>query len=156
MCETQNTTYCPYWKVNTTNTNSFTCMSACDSVNKFNLSLLCVTTCNGTAKPFLSQDGINCVSTCSSGYWVNESEAQCVTACSWPNTSYINSTYSSSVKYCTSSCPTGDFLNRADQNCLTSCTYVNSTLTNGNTVCEIQGNITNCPYYRFSGTINIC
>jgi hypothetical protein len=153
VCEAANSTTCPYFK---SNGSAFTCMAACDSINKYNLSDLCVTTCRTTSNSFLSTDGVNCVASCSFGYQIYGSELQCVTVCPWPNALYINTTYSSTINFCSASCPTNDYLNRADQNCVSSCSYLNATLITGNTVCEVADNATNCPYYVANSTWFTC
>jgi len=125
-------------------------MAACDTINKFNLSDLCVTTCFNESRKFLSLDGVNCVSSCSVGYYTVSTEIQCITSCHWPYAFYVNSSFDSSEKRCSASCPSGTFLDRDTLDCVHTCEYLNDTLTGGNTVCEIPGNATNCPFLRFT------
>ena len=143
VCEAANTTTCPYLKRSGV---VYLCMAACDTTNKYNLSGLCVTTCLNETRKFLGSDGVNCVPSCSFGYAVSGSEAQCVSTCSWPNAFYVDQTYHLSEKRCSGSCPANTFLSRSTQDCLSACGYRNSTLTGGNTVCETPGNATNCPF----------
>jgi len=125
ICEDANSTNCPYIKRN--GDVEFTCLSSCDATNKYNLSGLCVSTCFNESRKFLSSDGSNCVSSCSVGYSVVGSEAQCVLACSWPNAFFVDTNYDSSEKRCNTSCPSGTYLSRSNQNYVSSCGYRNST-----------------------------
>jgi len=150
VCEAANTSTCPYLKRK--DNTDFTCMDSCDSTNKFNLSGLCVSTCLNESRTFVSLDGTNCVSSCSFGYSIINSEAQCVPSCGWPSAFYVDTNYDSSEKRCSTTCPSGTFLSRSDQDCISSCGYRNATLVNGNAVCEAPGNSTFCPFLEYAQT----
>jgi hypothetical protein len=124
ICEVVNTSDCPYIKRK--DDIEYICLSSCDSTNKYDLDGLCVSTCLNETKKFLSSDATSCVSSCSFGYSVNGSEAQCVSSCDWPGAFFVDTDYDSSEKRCNASCPSGTYLSRSDQDCVSSCGYRNA------------------------------